>query len=326
MAYYVGIDIGGTKTAIVLARSASGESIEFLERRAFATQPAKGFDDWFRRTGTEMEKLLAEKHLDITSIEAIGMSCGGPLDNKRGILYSPPNLVGWGTVSIVDHFKNNYGIHACLENDANACALAEWKFGAAQGCKNVIFLTFGTGMGAGLILGGKLYSGTNNNAGEIGHVRLAEHGPVGYGKAGSFEGFCSGGGIAQLARTRVMEKLQGGTAVSFCSEAAALESLDARKIAEAAEEGDPFAAEILKECGMYLGRGLSLLVDLLNPERIVIGSIFARCTKFLWPAAEAVLQKECLPLSLKVCKVVPAGLGEHIGDYAAVAVALGYEE
>ena len=95
--------------------------------------------------------------------------------------------------------------------------MAEWKFGAAKGYENVIFLTFGTGMGAGLILNGRLYTGTNDMAGEIGHIRLEANGPVGYGKSGSFEGFCSGGGIAQLSRIRILEKLQMGEKVSFCS-------------------------------------------------------------------------------------------------------------
>ena len=103
-----------------------------------------------------------------------------------------------------------------MQNDANAGAIAEWKYGAGKGYNNLIFLTFGTGMGAGLILNGKLYSGTTDLAGEVGHIRLAEMGPVGFGKAGSFEGFCSGGGIAQLAQIKVREKLQMGEKVSFC--------------------------------------------------------------------------------------------------------------
>ena len=111
---------------------------------------------------------------------------------------SPPNLPGWDNIDIVKQIKTHFGVPVHLQNDANACALAEWKFGAGRGTKNMVFLTFGTGLGAGLILDGKLYSGTNDNAAELGHIRLDRFGPVGFGKTGSFEGFCSGGGIAQL--------------------------------------------------------------------------------------------------------------------------------
>lgn len=119
----------------------------------------------------------------------VGISCGGPLNSTAGIIEGPPNLPGWNNVKIADILTSHYGVFASLQNDANACAVAEWKFGAGKGAQNMIFLTFGTGLGAGLILNGRLYSGTNDNAGEIGHIRLEEFGPSGYGKSGSFEGF-----------------------------------------------------------------------------------------------------------------------------------------
>lgn len=161
------------------------------------------------------------------------------------------------------------------KNDANACAVAEWKFGAGRGYSNIIFLTFGTGMGAGLILNGNLYSGITDLAGEVGHLRLSGTGPVGFGKAGSFEGFCSGGGIAQLAQSKVLEKLQMGEKISFCKGISELHLLTAKSVAEAAYRGDPLAMDIYKTCGFYLGKGLSLLIDVLNPELIILGSIYA---------------------------------------------------
>ena len=122
----------------------------------------------------------------------------------------PPNLPDWDNVPLVEMTEKRLGIKTILQNDANACAVAEWKFGAGRGTRNMVFLTFGTGMGAGLILDGRLYSGTNDMAGEVGHIRLAPKGPLGYGKKGSFEGFCSGGGIADLAKQTVLNKLSQG--------------------------------------------------------------------------------------------------------------------
>lgn len=163
-------------------------------------------------------------------------------------------------------------------NDANA--IAEWKYGAGQGCENLIFLTFGTGMGAGLILNSLLYSGTLDFAGEVGHLRLADTGPVEFGKAGSFEGYCSGGGIAQLAQIKVRERLQIGEKVCFCSSLDKLDQLTAKSVAKAAYNGDELALDIYNTCADYLGRELSLLIDILNPEVITMGSIYSRAKSF----------------------------------------------
>jgi glucokinase len=172
-----------------------------------------------------------------------------------------------------------------------------------------------------LIIDGRLYSGTNDNAGEVGHIRLDNFGPVGYGKAGSFEGFCSGGGIAQLARTKAMEKFQMGEKVSFCSGIGELQSITAQIIAEAANQGDPLALEVFEICGTYMGKGLSVLIDILNPQCIVIGSIYVRASHLLIPSLEKALRKEALPLARKVCRIVPAELDEQIGDIASLSVA-----
>ena len=186
----------------------------------------------------------------------------------------------------------------------------------------MIFLTFGTGLGAGLILDGRLYAGTNDNAGEVGHIRLDRFGPVGYGKIGSFEGFCSGGGLAQLGYTLALEQAQAGRYPLYFQKEQTQKDITAKSIAAAALAGDETALEVYRICGEYLGKGLSLLIDILNPERIVLGSIFSRCRDLLWPAAQAVIEKEALFPAAQCCQVVPAQLGENIGDYAAVATAI----
>lgn len=184
-----GIDIGGTKCAVIV-----GDENGIADKIKFETTTV---DETIKNIISAVEKLGAN--------DAIGISCGGPLDSKRGVIMSPPNLPGWDNIEIVKMLEERFKMPVSIQNDANACALAEWKYGAGRGTENMIFLTFGTGLGAGLILDGRLYAGTNDMAGEVGHIRISDYGPVGYGKAGSFEGFCSGGGIAEIGedgRTR----------------------------------------------------------------------------------------------------------------------------
>jgi glucokinase len=256
-----------------------------------------------------------------TEVDVIGISCGGPLDSKRGVILSPPHLIGWDQVEIVSYLKKRYGVEVFLQNDANACAVAEWKYGAGKGCTNMVFLTFGTGLGAGLILNGKLYSGACGMAGEVGHIRLAADGPVGFGKAGSFEGFCSGGGIARLGKAIIAEELKKGNAVAFLPDGN-LDLVTAKLIGDAAEQGDELAKRIYRESAEKLGMGLSFLIDIFNPERIVIGSVFARSEELFRETMEAVIEREALEQSRKLCRVVPAALGERIGDVAALSVAI----
>ncbi|MHB9037807.1 MAG: ROK family protein [Armatimonadota bacterium] len=316
----IGYDIGGTKCAIILGKQTNGE-IEILDRVGFPTQTELGPEQALCKLEENTNVILAKHGLQSSRVKAVGISCGGPLDSRRGVIMSPPNLPGWDEVYIVERFEKALGLPVRLQNDANACALAEWKWGAGRHTRNMIFMTFGTGLGAGLILDGKLYSGTNDMAGEVGHVRLAEDGPEGFGKRGSFEGFCSGGGIGRLAREVISIYWAEGKSVSFCSGPDELENVNAQTTAEAANAGDPVALEIYNTVGQYLGRGLSMLIDILNPEAIVIGSVFARQHALLWPVASKIIENEALTDAARVCRVLPAQLGEAIGDYASLSVA-----
>ena len=314
--YYLGIDIGGTKCAVL----AGTENMEVLERISFPTETWRGPD---HATGLLLEHAATiVERLGADNLEATGISCGGPLDSRKGLVQSPPNLPGWDNIPIVKLFEERFGAKAWLQNDANACALAEWKFGAGRGTRNMVFLTFGTGMGGGIIADGRLYTGTNDLAGEVGHIRLAEDGPKAYGKKGSFEGFCSGTGIALIARKIVNEKFALNQPVSFCKSPEEAERLTAKDIADAAFAGDKTAIKIFEISGEYLGKGLSLLIDILNPEKIVIGSIYARCRQFIEPACMDVISREALDPARAVCSVVPAELGEKVGDYASLSVAM----
>jgi glucokinase len=315
----LGFDIGGTKSAVIIGETAGDGSLQIKRKEAIPTSgtPQQMIASLFSLAG----KIMNELNAGIASISGIGISCGGPLDSKKGVVLSPPNLPGWDNIPIVEICEKTFGVKTILQNDANACAVAEWKYGAGKGCSNVIFLTFGTGMGAGLIIDGKLYSGTTDLAGEVGHLRLADTGPVGFGKAGSFEGYCSGGGIAQLAQIKAREQLQMGNRVSFCKSMQDLPSISAKIVAEAADDGDPVAIDVYGTCGFYLGRGLSLLIDILNPEIIIMGSIYLRGRHLIEPYMRESIAREALHQSYANCRIEPAGLGEQIGDYAALSLA-----
>ena len=318
----LGIDIGGTKCTVSLGEIDSDGIPSVIAKNILQTSAHPDPYQLIKRMQDEIESLLTYHITDSDKLSSIGISCGGPLDSTRGIILSPPNLPGWDNIHIAELFQKKYNVPVFLQNDANACALAEWKFGAGRGYRNIIFLTFGTGLGAGLILDGKLYTGTNDMAGEVGHIRLENFGPVGYGKAGSFEGFCSGGGIAQLAQSKVREKLQMGEPVSFCKSMNEISTITALIVAEAARNGDQLAKEIYNICGTYFGKGISILIDILNPELIIIGSIFVRSADLLLPVIERTVKVESLFLSREACRIVPAGLGESLGDYAALSVAI----
>jgi glucokinase len=318
--YLVGVDIGGTKSAVTLGIR-SEESIKILGKRSFATaehSPDGLMEHMIRAIG----ELRQEYGLTGEEPAGIGISCGGPLDSRKGRILSPPNLPGWDDIPVTEHFRLRLGVPVYLQNDANACALAEWKYGAGRGCGNLVFLTFGTGLGAGLILDGRLYNGTCDMAGEIGHIRLESTGPTGYGKSGSMEGYCSGAGIAQIGRS-LLESRPAGEAGGLEMYRSHPERLTAKNLADLAELGDTLALEAYRISARKLGQGLSILIDILNPERIVIGSVFARSENLFRCWMQEVIDREALERSRRICKIVPAELGEAVGDYAALAIATG---
>ncbi len=298
MSIYAGLDIGGTKCALSLG-DCSADSVQILHREEFPTA-GQGWREVVPEVVARIKNLAQGP-------EAVGISCGGPLDSRRGVVLSPPNLPGWDDVPIVQFLSERLGLPVRIQNDANACAYAEWKFGAGRGTRNMVFMTFGTGLGAGLVLDGRLYSGTNDNAGEIGHLRLAPDGPVGYNKAGSAEGFCSGAGIARLAAIRARERgLDIGTPST-------------KDIFAKVRAGDPFFSDVFRESAAHLGMILSWTIDLFNPEAIVLGGVYMRNADLFEPLIAPVLEREALPLARQVCRIVPAALSENVGDYAALS-------
>jgi len=293
----LGVDIGGTSCTVVRA---SDEGVPIARRDLATGDP-----------GATLDALLAgARELEPGPDPVIGIACGGPLDVAAGLVCSPPNLPGWDRVPVVDRFESEFGGRGFLMNDASAGALAEWRFGAGRGLRHLAFLTFGTGIGAGLILDGRLYEGAGGQAGEIGHLRLTDDGPVGHGKSGSVEGWCSGGGL----RRRLAAACADGTLVG--------DDPSPEHWAERARDGDPAAREIFTLLGRHLGRTVAILVDLLALEAVVLGSLYLRCRDLFEEAFRDEFAAEALPASLAGCRVVASELGEDLGAYQSIAVAV----
>lgn len=262
----LGIDVGGTKTAVLLGTRDG----EVLQRREFASQATRGFEALYRD--------IVDCAAEFGGYDEIGVSIGGPVDSQRGVVQSPPNLPGWDDIPLAALLRERFGKPCYVEHDGKSGALAEWMFGAGRGCSDMVFLTLGTGLGAGIIANGQLLRGAANCAGEVGHWRLAEDGPLAYGKRGSWEGLSSGSGLAVH-----------------------------RDIALAARA---------------LGQGLALLIDLLAPERIVLGNLARRLGPAFVEQALAVVAAESLPALAGRCSVVLNALGDSIGDVAALSAAV----
>ncbi|MHB0858568.1 MAG: ROK family protein [Anaerolineae bacterium] len=300
----IGLDIGGTKCAVVEGTREG----EILVRTQYVTEAAKGFPDAFQRLCAATEAMRAQAEAQGHRVAALSVSIGGPLDIARGIIYSPPNLPGWDAIPLKELLEECFGLPTYVEHDGNAGALAEWRFGAGRGTRNLIFLTMGTGLGGGMILNGAIYRGASDLAGEVGHMRIAPDGPEAYGKRGSWEGYCAGPAFAALAREMFPARWGQGTTTP--------------EIVQLALAGDPEADAVLQTVARYLGQGLAILADVLNPEMIVLGSMAVRLGEALLGPAREAMQAEALPGAFGACRVVPAALGDRIGDIAALCAAI----
>jgi glucokinase len=296
----LGVDIGGTKTAVVLGTLHG----EIVHRSELPTGAQRGFDAVYHDITMAIETTIRPVAADVV---ALSVSIGGPLDVLQGVILSPPNLPGWDRIPLKQLLAGRFHMPVYIEHDGNAGALAEYHFGAGRGARNIVFLTMGTGFGAGLILDGRLYRGTNDVAGEIGHIRIAEDGPDCYGKPGSLEGFASGTGIARLARMMFPGRWP--------------QTITVKELYTEYGAGVDEARVVFSRAAQAFGRGLAMIADMLNPERIILGGLGMRLQDALVEPALAIFAAEALPRALAVCRVVPASLGENIGDYAALVAA-----
>lgn len=304
----LGFDIGGTKTAIVEGTRAA----EILQRAELPTEAQRPFAETFPRILETAQKLIETAAIAGREITAASVSIGGPLKIAEGILLDPPHLPGWHGVKLKARLQREFpSLPVFIEHDGNAGALAEFHFGAGKGrpgLRHLIFLTFGTGLGAGLIINGQVLHGVTDTAGEVGHLRLAWSGPIGFGKAGSWEGFASGQGLVELAAQMFPERWSQATPI--------------REVVEAMLADNPDALAVAAEAGKWMGRGMALLVDTLNPQMIVLGSLAVALGERLLAPARQALAEEALPQAASACEIVPAKLGNRIGDVAALMAAL----
>ena len=303
--YYIGVDIGGTKIAVSVFDVASST---IIEKETFPTNRECDPETAVNRICEIARRWISSR---AEPPKSVGISVGGMFDVPSGCMRHAPHLPLWDGFPIVARIHDAIQVPVYAENDANACALAEWQYGAGKGCQQLVFLTFGTGLGGGLILNGQLYRGACGLSGEVGAIRVSDDGPPVRGKPGCLEGFASGAGIAMYASSL----LAGG------EDSTLPRKPSAKEIAEAAMAGDAFSIGVLEECGRRLGCGLAMLIDVLNPEAIVLGSIFARCESLLRPGMESAIAQEAMPETARVCRIVAAELGESLGDIAAATVA-----
>jgi glucokinase len=303
-----GFDIGGTKTAIVEGTT-GGRILQRVEMPTHAVEPfVKSFPAIVEKARALMEAARAADR----EIGAISVSVGGPLRIDEGFLVNPPHLPGWHNIPLSAHLIEAFpGLPVAVEHDGNAGALAEFHFGvgkARPNLRHLIFLTFGTGVGGGFIVNGQILRGASDTAGEIGHWRLAEDGPPGFGKRGSWESFASGAGLVELAAQMFPPRWNTDTAI--------------RELVEAMVANDTQALQVAEVAGRWMGRGLALLIDALNPQVIVFGSLGVVLGDRILAPARRVIAEEALPQAAASCELMPAALGKHIGDVAALMAAL----
>lgn len=305
----LGLDIGGTKTAVVEGTAAGG----ILQRIEMPTCADEPFARTFPGILENARTVLGRAERAGRAITAISVSIGGPLRIGEGLLLNPPHLPGWHNVPLKARLEEAFPhLPVLVEHDGNAGALAEFRFGAGRsrpGLLHLVFLTFGTGVGGGFIVNGQLLRGASDTAGEIGHWRLAEDGPPGFGKRGSWESFASGAGLVELAARMFPARWRRDTPI--------------REVVGAMIADDSQALEVAGEAGRWMGRGVALLIDALNPQVIVFGSLGVALGERILGPARRVIAEETLPQARAACELVPSALGTQIGDVASLMAALG---
>lgn len=317
--HVVGIDIGGTKLATVVADSTG----HILGKVRKPTLAEKGPEYALGLLFDMVRETVRLSGLEQTAISAIGVSCGGPLDTKTGIVYSPPNLPGWDALPLKAKLESEFQVPVTIENDANASALAEFRFGGGQNYNAVLYMTMSTGIGGGIVLDGEIYHGANDSAGEVGHQILLPDGPLcGCGKRGCLEALCSGPAIARRAQATIRKQLAdekaSTTMLTFAD--GQIEDVKSEHVLEAARTGDALALELVSETAYYMGWGIANLVNVLNPDIVLLGTIAIAAGDLLLNPIRETVSKFAMTRPAAAVEIAPAQLGDALGDLAAVAL------
>jgi glucokinase len=314
--YYIAVDLGGTN--IRAALFSATDSAKIIRCAKVATEARRGVDAVLDTICRTVEQVMP----DDGAVRGVGMGAPGPLDPFLGVVIQAPNLPGWINIPARQRLEDRLKLPIRLGNDANLAALGEWKFGAGRGTQDLIYLTISTGIGGGIISGGRLLLGAHGLAGEPGHMTVVPDGPLcGCGGRGHLEAVSSGTAIARRAR----ELLQSTESPSLLRDWAGgdLAKVDARLVGRAASEGDELALLVYREAGTYLGRAVADMLVLFNPGIVVIGGGVARSWDILFDPVRSGAETYVMNASyLKDLRIVPAELGDDAGLYGAFALFL----
>jgi glucokinase len=308
MRLILGVDVGGTNV-VVGTVAEDGSAAHGLQRER--TRTNDGPDAVVQQITAMVERSLeataAAFERDDLDVVGVGIGSPGPLDTKRGIVLMTPNL-GWTNFPLRDRVSEAVGLPATLDNDANCAIFGEWWRGAARGCRVVVGLTVGTGIGGGIVLDGRIFHGASDIAGEIGHMSIDSTGRrCKCGNYGCLEAYASGSAIADRAvegidvgtDTRLPEYVNGD-----------LETVTAQVVYDAAHDGDEYALEVIKDTARFLGTGVANLLNIFNPEIVVIcGGVTAAGERLFGPLRKEVALRAFKP-AVEACRIVP---GELLG-------------
>ena len=305
----IGIDVGGTNIKIALV----DDKGHIIYSNSIPTRAEMGYEYTINNMKESIHELIKENNIDPKTIEGIGFGFPGQIDCQKGIVKLAPNIPGWVDVPIAEIMEKEFGIPTRVDNDVRCAALGELNYGAGIGCENLICITVGTGIGSGLVVNGKLVRGASNAAGELGHIKLdIQNGPLcGCGDKGCLEAFASGPSIVAMAE----EYIKGGKSTKYRE--LANPEITPYIVSEAAKQGDPVAKQIFTIVGEYIGAGLASVVNLLNPEKIIIGGGVAAAGDILMTPIKETLVKRAMPISGAAVEIIPAQLGNSAGVIGA---------
>lgn len=313
--HLLGIDVGGTKTSVCVG-NARGEIIA-SKRLPTAGDPDEAI---LRQLPELCRGVLGQAGVKPEALSAIGVSAPGALDVKRGMLNAVPNMPGWRDVPLVALMQKVFKAPVYMNNDANACALAEILFGMNKGVMNLVYLTFSTGMGAGIIANGELIQGATDTAGEVGHHTLDPNGPVcGCGQRGCWEVYVGGRNLAAQIRQKIRD---GNIRTTVTDKAGGIERIDMRALELAAREGDRFAMAEWDLFTERMAQGIGNLIMILNPDVVILGTMAIHAGEFVMGPIRDKLPKYVWDWPLRACRVESSQLGAKIGDLSALAVAV----
>ena len=308
----IGIDVGGTNVKIALV----DKSGKIIYSNSVPTYAKMGYEYTVNNIKQAIKDLMKETNTTAKDIDGIGFDFPGQVDYKTGVVKLAPNIPGWVNVPIAQMIEEEFHIPTRIDNDVRCAALGEMKFGAGQGCENFVCITVGTGIGSGLVVNGQLVRGASNAAGEIGHIKLQmKDGLIcGCGDTGCLEAYASGPSIVAMAQ----DYIKGGKSTKFREMAAAEGGeITPYMVAKAEEAGDPVAKRIFAIVGEYIGIGLTSVINLLNPEKVIIGGGVAEAGDLLLDPIRKTIKERAMVVAGSAVEIVPAQLGNSAGVIGA---------